>query len=67
MAAEKRSMRILKYQQPKKVEQVGPFDYVLRRRDRFWEVLDPTGQLICMTVYKCGGQEVIRRLREGNN
>ena len=37
--------------------------YEIRRRGRFWEVLDSTGQLVCMTVYKRGAKEVIRRLR----
>jgi len=38
--------------------------FTLTRRYRFWEVRDPAGELICITVYKCGGQEVIKRLRE---
>jgi hypothetical protein len=42
--------------------QIGNF--TLTRRDRFWEVRDPAGELVCITVYKCGAQEVIRRLRE---
>jgi hypothetical protein len=37
--------------------------YEIRRRGRFWEVLDATGELVCMTVYKRGAKEVIRRLR----
>jgi hypothetical protein len=39
-------------------------NFTLTRRDRFWEVRDPAGELVCITVYKCGAQEVIRRLRE---
>ena len=37
--------------------------YEIRRRGRFWEVIDATGELVCMTVYKRGAKEVIRRLR----
>lgn len=37
--------------------------YEIRRRGRFWEVLDSTGELVCMTVYKRGAKEVIRRLQ----
>lgn len=36
--------------------------YTIHRRRRFWAVLDPTGALVCITVYKCGAEEVIRRL-----
>jgi hypothetical protein len=31
---------------------------------RFWAVYDEAGILICVTVYKKGAQEVIRRLLE---
>jgi hypothetical protein len=41
----------------------GKPTYEIRRRGRFWEVLDPAGQLVCMTVYKHGAKEVVRRLR----
>ena len=40
--------------------------YSLQRRGRFWEVLDPTGALVCLTVYKCGATEVIRRLQSAS-
>jgi hypothetical protein len=38
--------------------------YTIQRkeRSRFWEVLDPTGELVCVTVYKRGAVEVMRRL-----
>ena len=29
---------------------------------RFWAVTDAAGQLICLTVYRKGAQEVLRRL-----
>jgi len=32
------------------------------RRGRFWAVHDPYGQLVCVTVYKKGAAEVVRRL-----
>ncbi len=38
--------------------------YTIQRKDRFYEVRDPAGKLVCMTVYKCGAEEVIRRLSE---
>jgi len=37
--------------------------YEIRRRKRFWEVVDSAGDLVCMTVYKRGAREVVRRLR----
>ncbi|HEX6038117.1 hypothetical protein [Longimicrobium sp.] len=33
-----------------------------RKRSRFWDVLDPSGRLVCVTVYKRGAEEVVRRL-----
>jgi hypothetical protein len=36
--------------------------YSIQRRGRFWEVLDASGELVCLTVYKRGAKEVIRRL-----
>lgn len=36
--------------------------YTIARRYRHWEVRDPTGELVCLTVYKRGAQEVIRRV-----
>jgi hypothetical protein len=38
-------------------------NYEIRRRGRFWEVLDANGELVCMTVYKQGAKEVVRRLQ----
>jgi hypothetical protein len=37
--------------------------YEIRHRGRFWEVLDSNKELVCMTVYKRGAKEVVRRLR----
>lgn len=36
--------------------------YTITRRKRYWEVLDPQGCLVCLTVYKRGADEVVRRL-----
>lgn len=35
-------------------------------RSRWWAVTDPTGALVCLTVYKKGATEVIRRLEHAN-
>ena len=31
---------------------------------RNWAVYDPAGELVCVTVYKCGAAETARRLNE---
>jgi len=36
----------------------------ITKRGRFWAVHDGEGQLICLTVYKKGAREVVRRLTE---
>jgi hypothetical protein len=36
--------------------------YTIKRRDRHWAVIDPAGALVCLTVYKRGAEEVVRRL-----
>ena len=38
--------------------------YTIRKYEgtRFWEVLDPAGELVCLTVYRRGAQEVVLRL-----
>lgn len=38
--------------------------YTIQRkeRSRFWEVIDPAGELVCITVYRRGAAEVVRRL-----
>ena len=37
-------------------------DYTIQRRNRHWEVRDPVGDLVCLTVYKRGAKEVVRRM-----
>lgn len=39
----------------------APFE--VRRCGRYWEVRDAAGQLVCLTVYRRGAAEVIRRLK----
>ena len=38
--------------------------YTMQRWGCFYGVRDPAGELVCVTVYKCGAEEVIRRLSE---
>ena len=38
------------------------YKVVKREKDRWWEVRDPRGELVCVTVYKRGAVEVVRRL-----
>lgn len=35
--------------------------------DRYWAVYDAAGNLVCVTVYKKGAMEVIRRLATDAN
>jgi len=30
---------------------------------RYWKIVDTGGALVCVTVYKCGAMEVVRRLQ----
>lgn len=39
----------------------APFE--VRRYGRHWEVRDPAGEVVCLTVYRRGAAEVIRRLK----
>jgi hypothetical protein len=39
-----------------------PGQWVIQRRFRNWLVFDPDGALVCITLYKRGAEEVIRRL-----
>jgi hypothetical protein len=36
--------------------------FTIRKHDRNWKVMDPAGQLVCITLYKKGAKEIIRRL-----
>jgi hypothetical protein len=37
--------------------------YTIEKWDRSWKVIDPRGELVCLTVYKKGASEVVRRLQ----
>ena len=37
--------------------------YKVRRFGRHWEVRDPIGDVVCLTVYRRGAAEVVRRLK----
>ena len=47
-------------QQPNQAEREQ--GYTIRRRGRFWEIVDEKEELVCITVYKRGACEVVRRL-----
>lgn len=38
--------------------------YQIAKRGRFWEVRDADGGLVCLTAYKKGAFEVVRRLSD---
>jgi hypothetical protein len=35
---------------------------VKQTKSRWWEVRDPNDELVCLTVYRKGAREVVRRL-----
>jgi hypothetical protein len=41
-----------------------PGGFVVKKQygSRYWMVIDPVGELVCLTVYKKGAMEVVRRL-----
>jgi ribosomal protein S10 len=45
------------------VTQQKPGMYQITRHKRFWAILDAAGGLVCLTVYKRGAMEVVRRLQ----
>ena len=47
-------------------DQTGLSSYTIQRRKRFWEVRTPSGELVCLTVYKRGAKAVIRHLETRN-
>jgi hypothetical protein len=42
---------------------VPSYTIIKQSHSRWWEVRDPAGELVCLTVYKRGATEVVRRLR----
>lgn len=45
----------------KSVDDFVPFE--VRPYGRHWEVRDPAGEVVCLTVYRRGAAEVVRRLK----
>jgi hypothetical protein len=43
-------------------EQPGAYSIIKQDKSRWWEVRDPAGELVCLTVYRRGAREVVRRL-----
>lgn len=41
----------------------APGECTIEKRHRDWMVINPAGELVCITVYKRGAVEVVRRLR----
>ena len=38
------------------------YTIVKQTKSRWWEVRDPNDELVCLTVYRKGAREVVRRL-----
>jgi hypothetical protein len=38
------------------------FAIIKQKHSRWWEVRDPDDELVCLTVYRKGAREVVRRL-----
>jgi hypothetical protein len=38
------------------------YTIVKQEHSRWWEVRDPDDELVCLTVYRKGAREVVRRL-----
>jgi hypothetical protein len=38
------------------------YTIIKQKRSRWWEVRDPGDELVCLTVYRKGAREVVRRL-----
>jgi hypothetical protein len=47
---------------PAPAEPAPAYAIVKQKKSRWWEVRDPAGELVCLTVYKRGAIEVVRRL-----
>jgi hypothetical protein len=43
-------------------EELGGYRLEAFGNSRYWQVIDPAGELVCVAVYKRGGREVIKRL-----
>jgi len=38
------------------------YSIIKQKKSRWWEVRDPENDLVCLTVYRKGAREVVRRL-----
>jgi hypothetical protein len=38
------------------------YTIIKQKKSRWWEVRDPGNELVCLTVYRKGAREVVRRL-----
>ena len=38
------------------------YTIIKQKHSRWWEVRDPENELVCLTVYRKGAREVVRRL-----
>ena len=38
------------------------YTIIRQKHSRWWEVRDPEDELVCLTVYRKGAREVVRRL-----
>lgn len=47
---------------PDAAEPTPAYAIIKQKKSRWWEVRDPAGELVCLTVYKRGAIEVVRRL-----
>lgn len=47
---------------PTTTEENAGYRVEKREGTRWWKVLDPAGELVCLTVFRCGAREVARRL-----
>lgn len=45
-------------------QQQSGYTVAKRNGTRWWEVRDPAGELVCLTVYRRGAREVVRRLND---
>lgn len=54
---------------PRKPKELAPvatekpaYTIIKQEHSRWWEVRDPNDELVCLTVYRKGAGEVVRRL-----
>ena len=47
---------------PAAAEASPQYRIIKQKHSRWWEVRDPQDELVCLTVYRKGAREVVRRL-----